>query len=183
MAIFDRPIPGQSLTSEPKGKPYERPPEITDPEEALMVHLERLNDVDRLEGAMFLLQKKMTVRDVTEGILRSAVAEGIHSVDVSLSIAPVIHEFIAGTADAIGMDYRDGFETDEERKRSGYQMEEAMAQDILKEMGMGSDDSPSRSMSDEEMPMEESAEMPADTEMSMEDAVAQEAPAGLMARR
>ena len=46
MALFDAPIPGQSLTSEPKNAPFERPPEIVNPEEALMVHLKRLNDVD-----------------------------------------------------------------------------------------------------------------------------------------
>ena len=28
---FERPVPGQSLTTTPKSAPYERPPEITDP--------------------------------------------------------------------------------------------------------------------------------------------------------
>lgn len=27
---FERPVPGQSLTTTPKSAPYERPPEITD---------------------------------------------------------------------------------------------------------------------------------------------------------
>ena len=41
---FDRPIPGQSLTSTPKGAPYERPPEINDPMEALEMHLDNLDN-------------------------------------------------------------------------------------------------------------------------------------------
>ena len=36
--IFAAPIPGQSLTTEPKGLPFERPPKIVDPIEALDLH-------------------------------------------------------------------------------------------------------------------------------------------------
>ena len=31
MTMFDRPLPGQSLTSEPKGQAYERPPQTVSP--------------------------------------------------------------------------------------------------------------------------------------------------------
>lgn len=113
---FQRPIPGQSLTAEPKNRPYERPPEITDPEDALRLHLTRLNDVERLDTAMLLLQKGVDVRTLTEGILRSAVTEGIHSIDVSLIIAPTIHDFIADVADEVGVTYKTGFEPDEKDK-------------------------------------------------------------------
>ena len=30
MSMFDAPIPGQSLTTEPKNYPWERPPEMSD---------------------------------------------------------------------------------------------------------------------------------------------------------
>ncbi len=33
--MYDRPIPGQSLTTEPKNAPYENPPEIVDVDEAI----------------------------------------------------------------------------------------------------------------------------------------------------
>ena len=33
MELLKAPIPGQSLTDEPKNYPWENPPEITDPEE------------------------------------------------------------------------------------------------------------------------------------------------------
>ena len=36
---FERPIPGQSLTTPPKSAPFERPPEIADPVKALDYHL------------------------------------------------------------------------------------------------------------------------------------------------
>ena len=114
--LFSGPIPGQSLTAEPKSRPYERPPEITDPEDALRLHLTRLNDVEKLDTAMMLLDKGVDVRSLTEGLLRSAVSEGIHSIDVSLIIAPTIHEFITDVADEVGVEYKSGFEKDEQEE-------------------------------------------------------------------
>lgn len=174
--LFDRPIPGQSLTSEPKNRPYERPPEISDPEEALMVHLARLNEVDVMDGAMFLIQKGVDVRTITEGILRSAVAQGIHSIDVSLIVAPAIHEYISGTAEAIGLEYEDGFEDKKEREQAMYQMNESLGETMLRKAGfddLGSEEGPTMEAPVEEEPTDIEMEMPAGEEM---------APRGLMAR-
>ena len=114
--VFERPIPGQSLTAEPKGRPYERPPEINDPEEALRYHLTRLNDVEALDTVMLLLQKGVDVKSLTEGIMRGAVSEGIHTIDISLTIAPTVHEFIETVADEVGVSYKTGFEKDEQEE-------------------------------------------------------------------
>lgn len=119
--MFEAPIPGQSLTQAPRSLPYERPPEIADPKEALEMHLDRLNDPKMIEDLLDLIEissPDLTIRDITEGILRSAVAEGIHSVDVSLIVAPVIHEFIKTAADEAGLEYKDGLEDDDAEKRS-----------------------------------------------------------------
>lgn len=107
---FERAIPGQSLTVEPRNAPYERPPEIADPEEAIYVHLNNLSNPDAIEDMMFFLELGVDVKTLTEGILRSAVMEGIHSVDVSLIIAPTIHEYIKSTADALDISYDEGFD-------------------------------------------------------------------------
>ena len=45
--LLQAPIPGQSLTDEPKNFPWERPAEMSDPEEAIKFHLENLNEPDR----------------------------------------------------------------------------------------------------------------------------------------
>jgi hypothetical protein len=114
--VFERPVPGQSLTAEPKGRPYERPPEINDPEEALRYHLTRLNDVESLDTVMLLLQKGVDVKSLTEGIMRGAVSEGIHNIDISLTIAPTVHEFIETVADEVGVSYKTGFEKGEQEE-------------------------------------------------------------------
>lgn len=111
--MFEAPIPGQSLTSAPKKYPYERPPEISDPEDAIKMHLSRLSKKDKVQDILDILEVDkdlVSVVDLTQGLLRSAVAEGIHSIDVSLSIAPVIHEYIKGLAEDAGIDYEEGLE-------------------------------------------------------------------------
>ena len=43
LANAGRPIPGQSLTSTPKGAPYERPPEIVELQDVVKLHMENFN--------------------------------------------------------------------------------------------------------------------------------------------
>lgn len=109
---FDAPIPGQSLTKTPKNAPYETPPQITDPAEAIEKHLDNLSNPDAMEAAMELLESgDFTIKEIVNGLMRVAVASGIHSIDMSLLISPVVHEFIKQTADAVGVEYKEGFET------------------------------------------------------------------------
>lgn len=111
--MFEAAIPGQSLTSPPGKHPYERPPEINDPEEAIQMHLTRLSSEEMVEDIVDMLELDVDIVTLTEGILRSAVSEGIHSIDISLSIAPVIHEHIKTTADKAGIEYEEGLEDKE----------------------------------------------------------------------
>jgi hypothetical protein len=103
-------IPGMSLTGTPKGRPHERPPQFTDPEDALQLHLANLSRPEVLESVFDALDMGMDVRTITEGVLRMGVAGGRHTTDVSLIIAPVIHEFIRSNADAAGVKFEDGFD-------------------------------------------------------------------------
>ena len=168
--LFSAPIPGQSLTAEPKSRPYERPPEITDPEDALRLHLTRLNDVERLDTAMMLLDKGVDVRSLTEGLLRSAVAEGIHSIDVSLIIAPTVHEFIADVADEVGIEYKTGFEKDEQEED---EKEMSMVRSALAK---------SEGRSPERPAMREAPREEPEQQMEMDLGEPEAAPRGLMAR-
>ena len=58
----------------------------------------------------------MDVRTLTEGILRSAVAEGLHTIDVSMLVAPVLHEYIKDTAERAGIDFDEGLVDKNEKK-------------------------------------------------------------------
>lgn len=123
--MFEAPIPGQSLTTTPKNAAWERPPQMVDIGEVVAFYMDNLSDEKKQDSIMQMLEQDVDVQTLTEGILRAGVAGGRHSVDVSLAIAPVIHEFIVATADAVGVDYKTGFEDkedDETRQKKAGQM-------------------------------------------------------------
>lgn len=114
---MDGPIPGQSLTRTPRNALYERPPEIADPNEAVIWHMKRLSDPKRLDNLLFTLEYGVPVKHATQAALTAAVARGIHSIDVSLIIAPVVHKFISSTAEEAGIKYLDDFEDREQNEQ------------------------------------------------------------------
>lgn len=135
MDMFNAPIPGQSLTTEPKGFPWERPPEIVDPEEAIQFHLARLSEPDMLDAVLDAIEiHELDVKTLTAGIMRGAVAGGMHTIDVALLVAPVVHEFIKQGAIAFGLDPEDGFEDKEEKAEYKKARTSGLAKKMLKEM-------------------------------------------------
>jgi hypothetical protein len=175
MNRFERPIPGQSLTTTPKNAPYERPPEIADPELAIQVHLARLSEPEMMEEALFHLEMGLDLVSLTEGYLRSAVMAGVHSIDVSLIAAPVIHEYIKSTADALGIEYDEGFENKEAKDRARYARNAMLAKDKMEKAGVSPKETARQIQS---MPQEPMMEEP----MAEEPMMPEEAPRGLMAR-
>lgn len=172
--MFNAPIPGESLTTEPKSMPYERPPEIADPIEALDKHIESLSREEAMEDALFFLEMGVPLTNLTEGILRSAVMEGIHNVDVSLIIAPVVHEFIRKHAIAADIDFTEGFDDQEQNEAIRYERDSLRAKNMLRQLREQGGDIPE----EPEMMMEKEAP---EEELMMEEEPT-ETPKGLMAR-
>ena len=170
---FESPIPGQSLTTTPKAAPYERPPDVTDPREALKIHLDKLMEEGTMDDALFFLEQGLDIVTLTQGILRSAVMEGIHTIDISLIIAPVIHEFIKGAALRAGIDFNEGFENEGAKKALSYSRDVARAKSLLKDMGVKGMPDP-MSLEDTEMP---------EPQETMEQPMEEPEQQGLMARR
>ena len=162
-------IPGQSLTAEPKNAPYENPPELNTEEYAVIWHLERLSEQDRMEALVDMMELGIDVVTLTEGLLRGAVLEGRHSIDISVIIAPVIHEFIVSTAEKVGIDYEEGLPDDsDDRENIRYQINDGKARKMLAKLDMGV-----KETTVEEMPVVVEEEMPMEAPAK---------PAGLMAR-
>ena len=172
---FDRPIPGQSLTTTPKAAPYERPPDVTDPVKALELHIDKLMEEDAMDDALFFLEEGLDLVTLVEGMLRSAVMEGIHSIDISLIIAPALHEFIKGAALRADIDFEEGFEDKKLKQAISYNRDVARSKRMLEEI-KGVDTMPDpMSLEDAKMPEQEQVE---------EQPIPQEEPQeGLMARR
>ena len=134
MKITERSIPGQSLTAEPRSQPFERPPEIVDPIEAIDAHLDNLSNKGAVEDLIYFAEFGVDLVTLVQGILRSAVMEGIHSIDISLIIAPVLHEHIKGFADVAKLDYDEGFDNQEGKKALAYKRDVARAKKMMKKL-------------------------------------------------
>jgi|TARA_Y100000004_G_scaffold174192_1_gene212696 hypothetical protein len=172
--MFSTPIPGQSLTREPKAYVWEDPPEYSKPEDALMWHMDRVQKPERTKAILGLLELGVDVVTLTEGILRGAVSKGIHNIDVSLIIGPIIHEYISGTADAAGINFSEGInEAKVNMEDLDYQIREQEARKILEDIDKEEENIDLSPM--EEEPMQEEMPMP-QPEMQ------EEKPRGLMAR-
>ena len=170
---FDRPIPGQSLTTPSKSAPYERLPDVTDPREALELHLDNLMKEGAMDDVLFFLEEGLDLVTLVEGIVRSAVMEGIHSIDISLIIAPVLHEFIKGAALRAGIDFEEGFENKKDKQAITYSRNVSRAKRMLKEL-RGEDKPDPMSLEDTEMP---------EPQETMEEPMEEPEQQGLMARR
>jgi hypothetical protein len=110
------PIPGQSLTDTPKNYPWERPPETVVPEEAIKIHLDHMAKPAFMDSTIFLLEMGLPVEVLTNTTITLAVAEGLHSIDVGLIIAPVIHKEIVSIADMAGIEYEEFFSEEAEEE-------------------------------------------------------------------
>ena len=177
MSQFNRPIPGQSLTSTPGNAPYEKPPEITDVGEAIEIHLDRLKDQETMEGVLFFLEMGVDLQTLVEGILRNAVMIGKHSIDISILAGPVLHEFIRGTAMASGIDFDEGIEDKEGKKLQTYARNKMRSSKMLADLGYEKPEKKAAEVAEPEVE-EEEAIMP-EEEMVMPE----EEPTGLMSRR
>ena len=85
-AQFQAPVPGMSLMTEPKNRPWETPPKFTTPEDALTFYIENFIDTITLGGVM----------------------QGLHTIDIAIVISPAMYELITGMADAVGIKYKNG---------------------------------------------------------------------------
>jgi len=165
--VFNAPIPGQSLTSEPKNLPFERPPQTSNPVEALDMHIDNITDAGALKDAFYFLEAGLPLNGLVEGILRSAVMAGRHSIDVSLVIAPVLHEYIRGLALDADVEFKE-FEDEDEPDGIEYSRDVSYAREMLKKI---------KTDVEEEQPQE------LEEELTMEIEEESAAPQGLMARR
>ena len=172
--MFNVPIPGESLTVEPKSMPYERPPEISDPIEALDLHINNITRPDAMEDMFFFLDSGLDLTSLVEGILRSAVMAGMHSVDVSLIIAPVLHEEMKELELEAGVEVEEGVDDNEEKNAVDYGRDVSRAKNMMKELREKEGEVVGIGVS--VMPVEVTA-----TEVEEEEPT-KEAPKGLMAR-
>ena len=82
---FEAPIPGQSLTSEPKLYPWETPPEIDKVSDAIAFYIRRISSPEVVDDLFMALEEGFPLNILVKSMLTTGVMEGMHTVDVSYS--------------------------------------------------------------------------------------------------
>ncbi len=109
--IFDAPIPGQSLTAEVGARPWQQPAQFPTVEGAFEFYVKKITDPQVNDSLLDALEMGTPVTSVTEILVQSGAMEGIHTIDVSIQLLPVIMELIAYIAEEAGVEYNMGTET------------------------------------------------------------------------
>ena len=123
---FDAPIPGQSLTSEPKNRPWRNPPQLDTVEDAMEYYLPRLSDPDFAPQLLDVVERGIPLTSLAETIVTGGAMEGIHSIDVGMLVAPILVEFMKGMAEIADIKYTLGDTDSDDKKPDDLMLEYAM---------------------------------------------------------
>lgn len=182
--VFDGPIPGQSLTDEPKNAPWENPPVHADPLDAFEHYMKKLVDPQVQDNFIDMVDLGLPISVVADAMLSKGVMDGIHSVDVKLLLKPYLTMQLKEIADVTGIEYKmtmeefrdKDAEAEEKRKRK-------LSLKLKQRLELGLTETPEDPGMELEQTVvdfvenEDMEEMPQETEE-----VADEAPKGLMAK-
>ena len=102
---MDGPIPGQSLTTEIGSRPWQQPAKLNTVEEALEHYATKITDPKLNDSLLDALEMGTPVASIAEIVVQSGAMEGIHTIDVSILVLPVIMELIAYVADEAEIEY------------------------------------------------------------------------------
>lgn len=115
-----RPIPGQSLTSDPDNPaPYEQPPEYTSVHEASEYIFNNLIQEENYVPLMRLLLDDMPIMDIAQTLIFTGFTEGKWTPDLMLMLAEPVAYMLLALAERAGIDpviYRDEDEDDLEEE-------------------------------------------------------------------
>ena len=157
---FDRPIPGQGMTSELGARPWEQPPQYTTVDEALSYYLPKLSNDEFAKNLINVMEMGVPITSLANTIQMSSVMEGRHSVDVGILILPVLIEAMRFIGDSANIEYVVG----NEGKKS--KVDDDLAKRVATEMNVNHEED-SVDVAIEDTPVE----------------VEEEVTTGLMARR
>ena len=148
-ASFMAPIPGQSLTAELGSRPWQQPSRYNTVEEALEFYIPAFVDNKKRDAIYNMLEMGMPVIQVVNIYLSSGVMKGLHTVDVSMLLLPVLVEFISLMADYDGIEYTTGLEKEVDTDEIDPAMVAAVLRSYAKNGSTKMEESPKEEMAEE----------------------------------
>lgn len=96
---LDAPIPGQSLTAEPKSRPWRRPYRFNTVDEAVEFYVPMFGDEMFTSLLAEQMENGIPLTTIAEILTTSNTMEGNHSIDVAVLVSPVLIEAMLYVAD------------------------------------------------------------------------------------
>ena len=95
---FNFPVPGHSLTDSPEQWAWDKPPRVTDPEEAIQTVIEKVEKPQTKEHFLRLMAGGVTVEEIVNTIGLGGFTEGEWSPDIAELIKPALAVYFIGVA-------------------------------------------------------------------------------------
>lgn len=151
---LDGPIPGQSLTAEPKSRPWRRPYQFSTVDELVEFYIPQFSDDTFSTLLVEQIENGVPLTTIAEILTTANVMEGRHSIDLAVLISPVLIEAMTLVAETAGIEPVIGTESELYRQVGRDSELVKRAVDRLPE----STDSLEQAMPQEEMMMAEEVE-------------------------
>ena len=182
---FDAPIPGQSLVTEPRGYAWERPPQIDKVEDAMAFYMNSLSQPQISDDIFTALDEGFPLDLLIKSILSNGVMDGIHSIDISLLIHPILVELVHAQATLGGLKNIRLHAKDkkEEMNKKEKQMLVSRLQRAIDKMETPDEGTEILEQTQEFLEENRKEEPVEALEEQEEEATVEEKPVGLMARR
>ncbi len=101
--MFNAPIPGQSLTTPPGGRPWEKPARVTDPDKAMAQIVKGVTSPKGAKGLLNFMEMGVPVEGLAQTLLLSYVMKGEFSVDVAMLLMEPTTALLAQMALQVGI--------------------------------------------------------------------------------
>ncbi len=164
---IDGPIPGESLTAEYGGRPWQKPPQYSTVDEAMQFYMQRMDNDKFKDDLLDVIENGIPLTIIANALQLGSVMEGYHSVDVGILVLPALVESLALIAENENVPFKTG--TEEEDREIMTDTQIALAD---KEMANEAQDD-----------MLDTSEFDAFANEGAEEEEVEEEPVGLMSRR
>ena len=113
--MFDGPIAGENLTSDPKNYPWHRPPDLVDYDEVVEYMVGQIMEPKSLNAMMAFVESGFTITSLVSYAMLSNIGKGKFQIDMAVLAAGPVARLLQILAEDAGIDYVMGVEEDFER--------------------------------------------------------------------
>ena len=102
--MIQGPIPGQSLTDEPKNAPWENPSEMNTVEEVVKHYVTTFADQDVMDDVAVAFELGADLRTFTNTVVTMGAMKGLHTVETGMLAGPTLASFIKIAMQSYGIE-------------------------------------------------------------------------------